>query len=57
MYTNIDSKHGIQVISSWLEDFKEKISADFPAVLFIKILQIVMTRNVFQLDDTYWLET
>jgi len=57
MYTNIDSTHGIQIISSWFEDYQEEIPADFPQALFLKILRIVMTHNVFQLDDTYWLQT
>jgi hypothetical protein len=57
MDTNIDSKHGIQVILSWLEDYKQELPAVFPLALLIEILQIIMTHNVFQLDDTYWLHT
>jgi hypothetical protein len=38
MYTNIDSEHGIQVVSSWLEDYKQELPVDFPTALFIEIL-------------------
>jgi len=57
MYTNIDSTHGLEVISNWFEEYPAEIPSDFPKVLFLKILHIVMTHNVFQLDDTYWLQT
>jgi len=57
MYTNIDSLHGIEVISLWLEDYALEIPPDFPTLLFQKILKIVMTRNAFQLDITFWLQT
>jgi len=57
MYTNIDSLHGIEVISLWLEEYSLEIPPDFPTLLFQKILQTVMTHNVFQLDNTFWLQT
>lgn len=57
MYTNIDSEHGMIVISCWLEEYQDEISSDFPKDLFLKVLRIVMTHNIFQLDDTYWLQT
>jgi hypothetical protein len=57
MYTNINSTHGIHIISSWFGDYQEEIPADFPQALFLKILRIVMTHNIFQFDDTYWLQT
>ncbi len=57
MYTNIDSTHGIQVIMNWIEEYLEEIPTNFPKELFLRILQIIMTSNIFQLDDTYWLQT
>jgi hypothetical protein len=57
MYTNINSSRGIQDISSWIEEYKDEISENLPTELFIKILQNIMSQNVFQLDDTYWLQT
>jgi len=57
MYTNIDSTHGLYVITSWLEDYSAEIPPNFPTALFLKILRIVMTENIFQLDDTFWQQT
>ena len=57
MYTNIDSSQGIQAISDWIEEYNEEITPDFPSALFLEVLKIVMTHNVFQLDDTFWLQT
>jgi len=57
MYTNIDSSHGIIIISTWLDKYKAEIPTDFPSELFLKILKIVMTKNIFQLDDTFWMQT
>ena len=57
MYTNIDSSHGPEIIAKWIEDFKEEIPDDFPTDFFIKVLKIVMNSNIFQFDNTYWLQT
>jgi hypothetical protein len=53
MYTNIEPGVGITAIKEWIEttnDLPEK----FPTNLILKALDIVMNRNVFQFDDTYW---
>jgi len=57
MYTNIDSSHGLIIIQAWLDEYKEELPIDFPTSLFLKILRIVMTHNVFQFDNTFWLQT
>jgi hypothetical protein len=57
MYTNIDSAHGLEIISSWFENYSNEISPDFPTTVFLKILHIVMTENIFQLDNTFWQQT
>jgi len=57
MYTNIDSTHGLEVVSNWFEEYPTEIPLDVPKALFLKILRIIMTHNVFQLDNTYWLPT
>jgi hypothetical protein len=57
MYTNIDSVHGLEVKSNWLEDYPTEISPDFPKEFFLKTLHTVMNENVFQLDDTFWQQT
>jgi len=57
MYTNINSSQGIQAITDWLEDYTNEISTNFSIDFFLQTLKIVMTHNVFQLDDTFWLQT
>jgi hypothetical protein len=57
MHTNINSSQGIQAITDWLEDYTNEISTNFPIDFFLQMLKIVMTHNVFQLDDTFWLQT
>jgi hypothetical protein len=57
MHTNIDSTDGLEIITSWFEDYSNKIPPDFPTMLFLKILSIVMTESIFQLDDTFWQQT
>ena len=56
MYTNIDTKHALTIFKQWLQVFPDEIPTDFPTDLFLSVLELVMTRNVFQFDDTYWLQ-
>jgi hypothetical protein len=34
MYTNINTKHSIQVFREWLMDLKDDLPSDFPMPLF-----------------------
>jgi hypothetical protein len=54
MYTNINTPHGVDTFSKWLTDFKDKIPPDFPKTLFLKVLEKVMSENVFQFDDLFF---
>jgi len=56
MYTNINNIHGIEIIRKWLEDYSQEVPQDFPTEFLLKVLQIVMSNNIFQFDDTYWLQ-
>lgn len=51
MYTNIDIDHALQVFECWLTEFPSEIPNDFPTTLFLKVLKIVMTSNVFQFGN------
>jgi hypothetical protein len=53
MYTNINSIHGPELISKWIEEFLEDLQETLPKDLLLKVLII----NVFQFEDTYWLQT
>jgi hypothetical protein len=57
MYTNIDTEHGLATIEKWLDLHRNDIRAnipDFPFELINELLRIVMTNNVFQLDDCWY---
>ena len=57
MYTNIDTKHALDTIWGWCMDNKPALAIlqIQPAKLF-HALKIVMDRNVFTFDDTWWLQ-
>jgi hypothetical protein len=56
MYTNIDTDTALEAFSFLFEHYNEEIPSDFPKALFLSVLEIVMKRNLFQFDDTYWLQ-
>jgi hypothetical protein len=56
MYTNIDINHGLEVFETWFIEFESELPPKFPTTLFLKLLKLVMTCNVFQFGDTYWLQ-
>jgi hypothetical protein len=56
MYTNIDTHHALIVFRQWFQAFSSEIPKAFPTELFLAVLELVMTRNVFSFDDTFWLQ-
>jgi hypothetical protein len=54
MYTNINTTHGVDTFSKWLMDFKDEIPPDFPKTLFLKVLEKIMSENVFQFNDLFF---
>ena len=57
MYTNIDTDTGIDAFGKWLHIYSHELPPDFPCQLFLQILNFVMWNNIFQFDNTYWLQT
>jgi len=57
MYTNIDTDTGINAFSKWLHIYSHKLLPVFPCQLFLQILNFVMWNNIFQFNNTYWLQT
>jgi hypothetical protein len=57
MYTNIDTATALEAFTFLLDHYKQEIPEDFPRAFFLKALEIVMNRNLFQFDDTYWLQS
>jgi hypothetical protein len=56
MYTNIDTLHAMDTFRQWFATYPEEIPSDFPTDLFLLVLEIVMKNNIFQFDDTFWLQ-
>ena len=56
MYTNIDTAHGLQTLKDWLHLHRHDLPEDYPTELILRATRLVMYNNVFQFDDTYWLQ-
>ena len=56
MYTIIDTMTGVQAFQTWFEVYSHELLHDFPCLLFIKVLEYIMRNNVFQFDNTHWLQ-
>ena len=56
MYTNIDLQHCLLVLQRWFELHATELPLGFPINMILKALRLVMYNNVFQFDDTYWLQ-
>ena len=54
MYTNIKTQHGLEVLNLWIKNHASELPLTFPKALFKNILNVVMSENVFQFDDTFW---
>jgi hypothetical protein len=56
MYTNIDTKLGVDSIQNFLSKNSDKLPPCFPKDLLLEILIIVMENNIFTLTNTHWLQ-
>jgi hypothetical protein len=62
MYSNIHTDHGVASVKAWLkrhrrdESFPADLSGDDVIDRLCDLLELVMTNNVFELDDTTWLQ-
>jgi len=56
MYTNINIQDGLNIFRTWFTKYATEIPENFPTQLFLQILEIVMTRNIFQFDDMDFLQ-
>lgn len=56
MYTNISISDGLTAFKALLIEYAHEVPKNFPTELFLKVLKIVMSRNVFQFDDLYYLQ-
>jgi hypothetical protein len=56
MYTNIDTQHALQMIRKFLRTHKDLATGPQRTAIFTA-LEMVMTNNLFQFGDTFWLQT
>jgi hypothetical protein len=55
MYSNTDTPHGIEVLTTWLTEFPDNLLPEGMSVDFIiDSLSEVMKNNIFQFGDTTW---
>jgi hypothetical protein len=57
MYSNIDTDHGIDVLTQWLRDYRDNLPKCMPVDFVIEALTEIMRSNIFQFGDTYWKQT
>jgi hypothetical protein len=55
MYTNIDTKHGIRTTRAYV-DAHPNLATEHERQAVLEALEIVMTNNIFQFGDTFWLQ-
>jgi hypothetical protein len=51
MYTNIDTNHALHVIGRLIHKIDGK-----PNIALMAALRLIMTNNIMQLGDTFWLQ-
>jgi hypothetical protein len=56
MYTNIDTQQALTSMKEFIEANLDRIPETFPTNLFLQILEIVMTNNIFSFGETFWLQ-
>jgi len=56
MYTNINTDHGLQVISWWLDELEPQLPNNFPIKGVKVALKLVMENNVFEFGDKWFLQ-
>jgi hypothetical protein len=57
MYTNINTQHGLDTLRNWFHLHRHDLPRRFPVDMILAATELIMTCNVFQFDDTYWLQT
>lgn len=57
MYTNLNTKECVNCFQEFITLLGTSLPKNFPKEMFIAVLEIVMTSNIFTFDDTHWLQT
>jgi hypothetical protein len=56
MYTNINTPHGLETLQKWFDLHTNNLPPSFPTAMILASVKLIMTMNVFQFDDTHWLQ-
>jgi hypothetical protein len=54
MYYNIDTDHGVEVLTRWLTQYSHELPDSMPVEFILASLEEIMKNNVYQIGDTYW---
>jgi hypothetical protein len=54
MYSNIDTDHGVEVMTRWLTQYPEELPPSMPVAFLLASLSEIMRNNIFQFGDTFW---
>jgi hypothetical protein len=54
MYSNIDTDHGITILTRWLKDYRHELPTSMPTDFILASLTEIMKNNIFQFGDTCW---
>ena len=54
MYSNIDTDHGVDVLTRWLTQWRNELPASMPVDFILASIEEIMTNNIFQFGDTHW---
>ena len=56
MYTNINTTHALHTLQQWHALHRAALPEDYPTQMVLDATRLVMNNNVFQFDDTFWLQ-
>ena len=58
MYTNIDTKHALEIICKWLDKLNRDglLPRNFPLAAVKEAMALIMLNNVFEWGDLYFLQ-
>jgi hypothetical protein len=54
MYSNIDTNHGVQVMTWWINAYHNELPPSMPIDFILASLTKIMGNNIFQFGDRFW---
>ena len=54
MYSSIETEHGIEVVTEWLQRYRADLPKCMPVDFIIAALSEIMKNNIFQFGNTFW---